>query len=579
MKKNSLRLIYTIVIAGCLIVSSSCKKMFEVKPEGQVDVANHYDNIYDANAAVIGIYGQLLEIADRYVVLNELRADLMRPTNNADQWLRQLNTHEVSEDNPWADPKPFYKIILNCNDAMSNFNKMLAQDKITAAEHQQRYSDVGAIRSWLYLQLGIHYGSVPYVTDPFASISDLKDENKYKKIPFTQLIDSLVSFMGDPARHLDPYSAASTVTGATNTSLITTVNSYWSATFFIDKHQLLGDLYLWQGNYTKASEKYKYVSELQYFLDTNPASQNRYNNRRPNFSFFTINYSDGNELRPVDDWSLMFRGDNRVTTQMTALSQEWIWTLPFDRNYLPVNPFVDLFSNQGGKYLLTASELALKKWDDQVQSNGFPYDRRGQLSVKTINNQLVIVKQLYHYLTETNGTWSPADILRKEGRWLIYRAGNLTLRFAEAANADNQAKVAYALVNRGIRSVFSADGEVTNLPAPYNLMGRNAPFRDAWYTQIGTRSRANLPALPEDLFTDPTKKNELEDIILEEAALELAFEGHRWGDLIRVALRRDDNNLIADKVFAKLTADGNPEAAAVRARLTDRMKWYLPFKL
>lgn len=96
-----------------------------------------------------------MRIADRYIVLNELRADLMSPTVNADQYLRQLNEHAVTTDNPWADPKPWYAIIMNCNDALYHFDIMLKQNKMRPDEYTQRYADVGAIRCWLYLQLGI----------------------------------------------------------------------------------------------------------------------------------------------------------------------------------------------------------------------------------------------------------------------------------------------------------------------------------------------------------------------------------------------------------------------------------------
>ena len=107
MKRFSLKLINKILLLVCLMLTFSCKKMLDIAPEDQVDITNHYRNVYDANAAVIGIYGQLMGIADRFIVLNELRADLMSPTVNADQFLREINTHNVSANNPWADPKPF----------------------------------------------------------------------------------------------------------------------------------------------------------------------------------------------------------------------------------------------------------------------------------------------------------------------------------------------------------------------------------------------------------------------------------------------------------------------------------------
>src|SRR5690606_16809202 len=154
----------------------------------------NYQNVNDADAAVWGIYGKFVGIAGKYMVLNELRADLEDVTPQSTKYIREINDHNVSDENPWADPKPFYEIIINCNDVLSNFDKMLADKRILQADYDIRYSEVGAVRTWVYLQLGIHYGTVPYVTDPLSSIADVKDESKYPRITFTQLLTNLAQF-------------------------------------------------------------------------------------------------------------------------------------------------------------------------------------------------------------------------------------------------------------------------------------------------------------------------------------------------------------------------------------------------
>ena len=56
-----------------------------------------------------------------------LRADLLDVTVNSNESLRQLSTHSVTENNPYASPKPFYELILNCNDVLENFKIMVDQ--------------------------------------------------------------------------------------------------------------------------------------------------------------------------------------------------------------------------------------------------------------------------------------------------------------------------------------------------------------------------------------------------------------------------------------------------------------------
>ncbi|WP_345953795.1 RagB/SusD family nutrient uptake outer membrane protein [Mucilaginibacter sp. PAMB04168] len=592
MKRYSYKFVYRILLASCLVTAFSCKKLVDVKPEDQVDITNHFQNVYDANAAVIGIYGQLQGIADRYIVLNELRADLMSPTMNADQYLRQLNTHTVTEDNPWADPKPFYRIIMNCNDALANFDIMLKDAKLTQRDYDERYADVNAVRAFLYLQLGIHWGNVPYVTDPLATVDALKDAAKFPKTNFNDLLDKLIASMAN--RNLDDYAAAN-ATGATNTSLNTTVDGYPTNLFFVNKRCLLGDLYLWRGRYREASTMYKYVTETGYRAagGANDASFWQY---KPNYSRFLITYTKaGDENTLIDDNTNNngWRGIFAATTQGTETSSEWIWTIPFDRNFAPVNPFIDLFSNQGGRYLLTASGLALDNWNSQTQSNGFAGDARGRISVRTINGQPVIAKQLYYYL---NNALIPTNILQKQGRWLLYRAATLNLHFAEAACRDNQVQVAYALTSVGFATVYNSiypgtgtvPADKTNLqqtllPAPYDIDARNGDvpyYRGPWHRQIGTRSRANLPALNPNLYQPTPNVPGMEDAIIAEDAAELAFEGQRWGDLLRVALRRNDPNYLASKVAAKLSRDGNAAAGATaQSKLSSIAGLYLPFKL
>jgi starch-binding outer membrane protein, SusD/RagB family len=133
--------------------------------------------------------------------------------------------------------------------------------------------------------------------------------------------------------------------------------------------------------------------------------------------------------------------------------------------------------------------------------------------------------------------------------------------------------------------------------APYNFDARDgdAPvYRAPWYRHVGIRGRANLNSAYIDTakFFDmsvagrdkPVIDKEglmkaVEDAIADEAGLELAYEGNRWEDLVRIALRRNDAAFLADKIAAKFDKEGNPGmAATIKARLINKENWYLPFK-
>lgn len=572
----------------CSAVLASCKKILEREPEVSLSSTQVYRNVFDADAAVIGVYGKLMGLAKQYVILNELRADLMEVTDNADVYLKEINTHNVSANNPYADPRPFYAVINDCNDVLKNFNIMREQKKFKEVEYQQRYSDIGALRSWLYLQLGIHFNKVPYVTDPLETVDAVKDQSKYPTLPFNQLLDSLIVFT-QSLPSLNPYPS-----GVLAASLNIVVDASSTQAFFIEKHSLLGDLYLWKGNYSEAARNYRALMESSGY-NVAPGSEQFYQQFRIPYASVTNNNdlavgyirnreSDINSLieNNAQGWRSMFaRGQDALWTQ------EWIWVLPFNSNFSPVNPFIELFSNNGGRYLVKPSKAAMDNWNSQTQTNGFPFDARGNFTWKTLFGQPVIMKYLYTYLNGT--TFLPINILAKNGQWFLNRAAAVHLHFAEAANRDNRRMLAYNILNQGIggggtyrlpTGVTDATNYENTLSDPFSAyqfdarMGDFPRFRGDWYRSAGIRGRARLEAT-----SDSTNTLSVENAIVNESALELAYEGYRWPDLVRVALRQNDPSYLADKIFAKLSKDGNPEATAVRTKLMNPANWYLPFKL
>ena len=197
------------------------------------------------------------------------------------------------------------------------------------------------------------------------------------------------------------------------------------------------------------------------------------------------------------------------------------------------------------------------------------------------------MKYLYNYIDAN--TFQPilpiANSGQDQGKWFLYRAADLHLHFAEAANRDGRHKLAYALVNLGILTTYTDSTSAANNTntqktfdqPPYDFDARNGTpiIHQNWYRNAGIRGRAFLKALP--LTGDSTLA--VEDGIISESALETAYEGNRWSDLIRIALRRNDPSFLANKVYNKLLMDGDAQADAVRTKLLNPANWFLPFKL
>jgi hypothetical protein len=561
---------------------SSCTKMFDLAPEETLTRQQVYRNLYDADAAIIGLYGKFMSLAKQHVVLNELRADMLDISSGADEQLVQLNNHNPAANNSYADPRPYYEVILNCNDILKNFKIMLTDNKMKAEEYNQRTADVIALRTWVYLQVGIHFGQVPYITEPVENINDLTVLNSAPKMSLQNLVKELIKTMeAIPAVYLDPYPS-------TNTLVASAVDGYVLNKMFIHKQVLMGDLYLWDNQYLNAAKAYKEVMEtatkLGYDINTGEIFLGLYKIKyaEANARDMTVAYisSRNDVFSLVDNNDIGWRSIFTRRNFDTGFNYEWIWALPFDANFQPQNPFVDLFLNK-----VQASEQAISMWNSQIQTNNFPFDARGKMTYKVINGNPIVMKYLYNYIDPTSlAAITTANV--GKSNWFLYRAATLHLRYAEAANRDGRRKLAFALMNQGIGTTYnnSAISDKTNLMNtlfdvyPYNFDARNGDnpsFRASWYRNTGIRGRAYLQNTP--VVGDSTIA--IENSLIQEAGLELAYEGQRWGDLLRVALRRNDPNFIADKVYAKLRKANNPNAEAVKAKLMDKNNWFLPFKI
>lgn len=566
---------------------AGCTKVFDIKPKDQLDESQVYQNVYDADAAVIGIYGKFMGLADEYIILNELRGDLLDVTNNANESLRQISTHSVSGNNPYATPRPFYEVILACNDALEHFLIMKRDNKMTESQFMQRYSDIGALRSFLYLQLGIHFGNVPYVTSALKNVDDIKNSSNFPKISFDVLLDSLISFTEAlPFKEVYP----------TGTNLNITVDGYPTEKFYINKRCLLGDLYLWKNDYVNAASNYRQVMELatsgtqgeQYY---SMYKLGWYGTVGSTGAYpFYVAYSragDASTLAYSDGWRYIF--ETPWTSDL--FKREWVWVLPFDSKFQPENSLIKLFSPINGSYLVKPSQQIYDMWDGETQKassqgGAIPYDARKLLSTMTIGGNKVAMKYLYNYINYATG--APSNLLTKNGNWYLYRQTQLHLHFIEAANRAGKYKLAWGLWNSGIAGAYPAPTSDVTLyhntlwePSPFNFDARNSGgsgvpyYRADWYRNLGVRGRANL--INVDIPASDSLLS-IENGAIKEGALEDAFEGTRWPDLLRIAMRRNDPAFIADKVYDKLIKSDISAATAAAARTKLMAKdWYLPF--
>ncbi len=514
--KNILFLTVSLLLA--VLLCTSCEKMLEMPNDSLLPEDKAFVDEFSARSSVMGVYALLQDVAQQLIILGELQGDLLTVTENADNDLRQLNEHRADATNIYTDPSGFFKVIVNCNEVLHKIHRARENDEnISELEMATYTAELKLIRAWIYFKLVQIYGEVPYFEEPLSDYN--QSLRMTSKLDSLQTEDFILDTILAQIVEVDTFE----------------LNMLEESPFFALRFNkftnwaLQGDIHLWRSNYAQARVTYDRVADIlanEGFAGTD---------RLPYLT--TFDFQDVN-------WKDIFQF-NYSSGPFETLA---ILVVPFSKLYNQQHSLQRLFIyGEEGEYLLKPTDYILNayqaqqviRYEVQPQERGTPGDlNRGKgVTYDSINDNPVVYK--YSLFRE------PFD---NDAGIFAYRTADFHLKTCEVYARLKKNKDALAHLNEG------------------NL------YSSAWGT--GTRTRANLTSVSvEDLrFTDP-----VEDLIVEERALELAYEGHRWFDLMRIARHRDDPAYLADKVAAKFSDEQKREE--VRNRLMDVNNWYLPLKL
>jgi len=516
--KNRFQFYLLLILFGSILFNS-CEKIFEIPAEDVLEEDEVYTDNFSARSAVLGVYALLQDVGEQLVVLGELQGDLLTVTENADQDLIQVNEHNVDVNNRYADPTNFFKIIVNCNEVLHHIDTIQSRDKtITYLELNTYKAEMILIRAWTYFKLVQIYGEVPYFEEPLSDYDaslELAD-----KLDSLQTEDFILDTLLTQITALDTFE----------------LNMDEDAPYYalrISKFMnwaLQGEIYLWRNNYSSARRTYYKVVNIPGTMGWSGTYRLPY-----------INDSRFNDV----NWKNMYRFDYGAWD----FEVEVIFLIPFSKYFNQQNNLQRMFTyGEGGDYLLRPTDYIINlfqeqkiiKWEIQTEHvAGTPGDlNRGKgISYDSIDGKPVVTK--YSLFKE------PFD---NDGAIIIYSAGDFHLSTCEAVCRMGQSSNALDHLNQGLL------------------------YESSW--AIGIRSRVNINMMSVEDIDDI---GEVEDAILYERALELAFEGSRWFDLVRFARHKDSPSFLADKIAEKFSDPTKKEQ--VRERLMEESNWFLPLKL
>ena len=635
MKTKSI--LYSVALTLLLGGFTACEDMLDVSSSSiQYEDKHTLNSAADSLYSVVGILSKLQAVADRTVLLGELRGDLVTDNENTEKDLRELINHEVSATNVYNDYSDYYAIINNCNYYLDKVdtNVVVSNQKVMKKE----VAVVKGIRAWTYLQLALIYESVPFITEPIKTLQDaVKWEKECEYKDFAAMCDY---FIPELLPYLD-----------TDMPSYGTIGGYDSKNYFFPISLLLGDMYLWRGDYLNAYNSYAYYAYKEQ-LKT---------------------YIHGAVASGINPLTNDLAGSGTTTTSNEYIS---IISMASSKLHGTTSDLENIFSPTDineGKRQVSPSRL----WKELSAEQVFAYQQNSESPVRYLTCGDLRAVETYYY-EWTDGTFSPSytgedwyqvdvdnkykinskfggwSLLANENAVSIYRVGNVFLRMAEALNRTGNPQAAFSILKNGVKEVkMSVAGEFS-LEAPltsensivgihsrgagasamneyyvidysdfdftvdpdsvresldytwdvmnddtvkvdsvvrirtyYGLDGMSDPnFANGRYGNLLTIADSTI-AVGQGLGLDRTPDtiryvyvptaylvDKVELMIVDEMAMETAFEGQRYYDLMRVAMRRESPAFLAEKV-AHRNGEEEPINEALYQKLLNQENWYI----
>jgi len=235
-----------LLLLGVGAATTSCEDMFTAENKLVTTDLAPQDTLYQ----VMGILQRMQKLADRTVLLGEIRADLVEVDPiHASADIQELANNDISTSNAYNKPGDYYAVINNCNIYLANVDSARI-GKGTRKYYEKEICAVKCFRAWCYLELTKIYGEVPFITDPVLDSDTAEDiVSSGQKSSMKEILDFCI-------KDLEPYRLKNE-----NNELRQDYGDHTYAGISYDKmfipvRALLGELYLWRGSLSNNQSDY-----------------------------------------------------------------------------------------------------------------------------------------------------------------------------------------------------------------------------------------------------------------------------------------------------------------------------------
>ncbi|MBO4672750.1 MAG: RagB/SusD family nutrient uptake outer membrane protein [Bacteroidaceae bacterium] len=455
-----------LLLLGVGAATTSCEDMFTAENTLVTTDLAPKDTLYQ----MMGIVKRMQKLADRTVLLGEIRADLVEVDPlHASVDIQELASNSVSINNIYNKPADYYAVINNCNIYLAGVDtNRYAQG--TRKYFEKEVCAVKCYRAWCYLELLKNYGEVPFVTEPVDN-SDKAEEivASGQKADMATILDFCIQDLQKYPYMNENYELRQAYGN----------QSYAGIRYrdmFLPVRALLAELYLWRGSYTNNQQDYINAIRMYHDYFTFPGEEiatydnastwsDREFNRRPNYGYtdyFSNSSRNNAAVLPLD--TTAYYG---TVTDVRA-----VFNSLYANKYYPA-----VMPSQRMKDISKAQDYCMYLYEDNRADTIYgPHDpnyydekmQEGDLRLMSVYDITSNFRE-----SQYNSDVNPMkySIKKYDGRndtklsyIPFYRNNTLYLHFAEALNRAGFPETAYAILKYGIsyytlsdRSIVSQD--------------------------------------------------------------------------------------------------------------------------
>lgn len=528
MKKNIIKC----VLLSFLFSFSACNDFFNVSTNNVLDGDKYIDEESEMYAGYIGIMTKVQTIGDKIIYLTDTRAELLEPTKNTPSDLYSIYSYQTDlEGNTYADPAPYYDVVIACNDYLSKLlqYKTVNAQSIDMDHYKSLVSSTLRVKAWIYLTLVKIYGKAIWFDDPLTTIQDI---SKYEVSDLDAIVVKCKNLLD---AGFDGVNGTFTMSWKEwvdpDTPAANSVYRYWDY-MTPEYFALYAELSLWSGDYQKTVDLILGRMNAE-FAKTTGANLPWMRNANLGGKYTTFwNAKDPYAYETVS--AIIY---DYTKNQTNSLYKHFGWESP-------------------NKYLLAPSEVGRSHFTDPKYNplgTAAADPRQDKTFGRNSGGNYVITK--YRPLSGAVRVQPYQD----DVHIYIYRGADLYLMLAEALNNLGRSKPAAALVNSGVNGAYTAsDPQWAGFTADWTS---STTIGSRTYPDLGIRGCFSAGLASRTFSSTDKKANDM--AILNEIMIDMACEGRTYPAMIRMAKRYGDYNIIADRVCPKYGAD----STAIRAKI------------